>query len=67
MKVVVDENIPASVVDELKNKNWDVLDIRAETETRPCGAQAADSACPPLDCSFRKIASEAAKQLFFAS
>lgn len=28
MKVAVDENIPLSVVEELRERHWDVLDIR---------------------------------------
>ena len=32
MRVAVDENIPGSVVDELKNRNWDVLDIRGTAD-----------------------------------
>ena len=32
MRVAVDENIPRSVVDELKRRNWDVLDIRGTAD-----------------------------------
>ena len=32
MKVAVDENIPLSVVKELKDRDWDILDIRGTPE-----------------------------------
>jgi len=32
MKVAVDENIPLTVVDELRARHWDVLDIRGTAE-----------------------------------
>lgn len=32
MKAAVDENIPLSVVRELRNRDWDILDIRGTSE-----------------------------------